>query len=248
MAIVILIFTLNIKLLFVLATTIFFAIAMYETGKMLKISMANIIAICSIFILLSIYLCYSSFSIQLYIPLLISILWIIAIPTITIFNLNINKNLLLLIVFSMLVISVYNINLLHAVLGSLQLISIMAISWIADIGAYFIGKKFGKYKLAIKISPNKTIEGSIGGLLLVILYFFILHYTHFAFYITSYFNAINLAIIFVGYSILGDLFESYIKRLTNVKDSGSILPGHGGVFDRIDSLVAVLAIANLVIM
>jgi phosphatidate cytidylyltransferase len=214
----------------------------------MKLNTTNKIGVCGIFILTSILLCYSSLDIQLYMSILISLLWIIIIPTVTIFNIKLNKNLLLLVTFLIITITVYNINLLNKTIGSLHLFSIMAIAWIVDIGGYFIGKKFGKHQLASKISPNKTIEGAIGGLILVIIYFFILKYLNFAFYINNYFSAINLAIIFVAYSILGDLFESYLKRITNIKDSGNILPGHGGIFDRIDSLVAVLAIANLIIM
>ena len=248
LSLVILTFILHNKLIFVLANIIFFSIAIYEVCKMIKLSTINTIGVCSIFILITMLLCYSNFSIQLYISVIISFIWIIIIPIITIFNINIHKNLLLLITFIIIAITVYNMNLLNQIIGSLHLFSIMSIAWIVDIGGYFIGKKFGKHKLARQISPNKTIEGAIGGLILIVIYFIILKYINFAFYINNYFSAINLAIIFVSYSILGDLFESYLKRITKVKDSSNILPGHGGIFDRVDSLIAVLAIANLIIM
>lgn len=243
-----LIFFLHNELIFILANVLFFSIAIYEVCKMIKLNNVNTIGICSIFILSTILLCYSDLSIQLYMSIIISLIWIVIIPIITVFNININEKLLLLISFLIIAITVYNMNLLNKTIGSLHLFSIMTIAWIVDIGGYFIGKKFGKHKLASKISPNKTIEGALGGLILVIIYFTILKYINFAFYISNYFSAINLAIIFVSYSILGDLFESYFKRITNVKDSSNILPGHGGVFDRVDSLIAVLAIANLIIM
>ena len=123
----------------------------------------------------------------------------------------------------------------------------MAIARVADTGAYFVGKQFGKHKLAPRISPGKSIEGAIGGLVLVIIYLVILKYFNLADYLITYSMAFKFATILTVISIAGDLFESWLKRVAGVKDSGSILPGHGGVFDRIDSLIAVLAIAFAII-
>lgn len=106
----------------------------------------------------------------------------------------------------------------------------------ADIGAYFFGKRFGKTKLAPSISPGKTIEGLLGGLLLVVLIF-----VPILFAIFSFQKAVLLlfAIIFTALaSVAGDLFESKLKRYVGLKDSSQILPGHGGVLDRVDSLLA----------
>ncbi len=111
------------------------------------------------------------------------------------------------------------------------------IVWLADIGAYFAGKQWGAHKLAPVISPGKTLEGLLGGIVLVA-----------AFAITvaiwrSYdtvcaFLWLGVTVITALFSVVGDLWESKMKRAVNVKDSGSILPGHGGVFDRIDSITA----------
>ncbi len=106
--------------------------------------------------------------------------------------------------------------------------------WVADIGAYVSGKSFGKHKLAPQISPGKTIEGLLGGLLFTGLYGIVvaywLGYSWWSF-------AIAFPII-AGISVIGDLFASLLKRHNNIKDSGFLLPGHGGFLDRFDSLIA----------
>ncbi|BAL61986.1 phosphatidate cytidylyltransferase [Melissococcus plutonius] len=119
--------------------------------------------------------------------------------------------------------------------------------WATDIGAYMIGRKYGKKKLLPAVSPNKTIEGAIGGVgsAIVIAFIFIL--------ITSrqivYPYSLPVMLILTGmFSIIGqfgDLVESSIKRHYGVKDSGNILPGHGGILDRFDSLLFVFPIMHL---
>jgi len=116
---------------------------------------------------------------------------------------------------------------------------------IADSGAYFCGKKWGKRPLAKKISPNKTIEGFWGamlfGSLCALLLVFILPFRHT--HPLLYYLPIGLFAIVLA--VMGDLFESLIKRLYQVKDSGSLLPGHGGILDRIDSLSAVIPLSTI---
>ncbi len=106
----------------------------------------------------------------------------------------------------------------------------------ADIGAYFVGRRFGKIKLAPTISPGKTVEGLLGGLALAGLIFVPLLYIRFS----SDIAGILLATVLVTslISVGGDLFESKMKRHAGLKDSSTLLPGHGGLFDRIDSLIA----------
>jgi len=113
------------------------------------------------------------------------------------------------------------------------LLGFFVIQWASDTGAYVFGSLFGKRKLAIKISPNKTWEGSIGGLILAIITGFI-----FATITSSdELHWANIAIIIVVFGTLGDLTESQIKRSCGVKDSGNILPGHGGILDRFDGVL-----------
>lgn len=125
-------------------------------------------------------------------------------------------------------------NIGHAPSG-LILIVVLAAVWATDIGGYVFGKTIGGPKLAPKISPNKTWAGAIGGLVLTILVLDnvgIGPNKGFLFYL--------LISLFSVIAQLGDLFESWVKRKFKVKDSGSILPGHGGMLDRLDSLIAAL--------
>lgn len=128
--------------------------------------------------------------------------------------------------------------------GALALFFLIAIAWIADIAAYFSGRAFGKRKLAPSISPGKSWEGVYGGLLAVAVYVLILHYMG-----VPLFKAIHpvllvvLGLLLTGISVMGDLFESMLKRQVGLKDSSNLLPGHGGVLDRIDSLLALAPVA-----
>jgi phosphatidate cytidylyltransferase len=106
--------------------------------------------------------------------------------------------------------------------------------WISDSGAYFAGHLFGRRLLFPSLSPNKTVEGSLGGLLLTILVVGLISYQFLDF------SLAKVAIIGAGVSIFsqsGDLFESTLKRILDVKDLGHFLPGHGGILDRVDSLL-----------
>ncbi|WP_299252722.1 phosphatidate cytidylyltransferase [uncultured Cytophaga sp.] len=112
--------------------------------------------------------------------------------------------------------------------------AILFLIWANDIGAYFAGKYFGKHKLFERISPKKTWEGSAGGLLTAILFTYLL-YTYIGIFSIPVW--IGLCIVTVIAGSLGDLVESMIKRTLNVKDSGTLLPGHGGFLDRFDALI-----------
>ncbi len=113
---------------------------------------------------------------------------------------------------------------------------IVILVWACDSSAYFIGKYFGKRKLT-KISPKKTVEGAIGGFLFTILTAIIYHYIQPDFITLKDALVCGIAIGISGQ--IGDLFESMLKRYTEVKDSSQIIPGHGGVLDRLDSLIFV---------
>lgn len=121
--------------------------------------------------------------------------------------------------------------------GAILIMLLMLLIWGADTGAYFVGKKWGKRRLASRVSPGKTWEGSIGGIVAGIA--IALAYVIVSNEISNHGIAlISLSILTVSISIIGDLMESMVKREAGIKDSGSILPGHGGVMDRIDSLTA----------
>lgn len=121
--------------------------------------------------------------------------------------------------------------------GASLLFYVLGIVWAADIGAFFVGVKFGKHKLRPNVSPGKTLEGLFGGVMasLAIIAFAALHY-----HVEPSRIWLHLIIggLTVGVSALGDLNESMFKRCAGIKDSGKILPGHGGIMDRIDSLTA----------
>ncbi len=113
-------------------------------------------------------------------------------------------------------------------------LSIFFIIWANDSGAYVIGSLFGKHKLAKSISPKKTWEGAIGGSVVSMLLPMFLPQSFLPFELIDRFT---LTLVVVIFSTLGDLFQSKLKRSVNIKDSGNILPGHGGILDRIDSML-----------
>lgn len=137
--------------------------------------------------------------------------------------------------------------------GLIFLLTTMTLVWVADIGAYFVGKAMGRHKLAAQISPGKSIEGALGGL--VFCYVYALLCTLYLPFEDSIFGAwairfgwvpmFLMVSVLTAFSIFGDLFESQFKRLAGVKDSSHLLPGHGGVLDRVDALLPVMPIAAL---
>lgn len=128
--------------------------------------------------------------------------------------------------------------------GTHLVLLILVIIWCADTGAYFAGKQFGKSRLFPQVSPKKTVEGVLGGLILAtIAAVFGMSFLHIP--INRWPPLLLIIITSIIFSIFGDLFESLIKRQANVKDSGSILPGHGGILDRIDSMLAAIPLFAL---
>ncbi len=134
-------------------------------------------------------------------------------------------------------------------------LSLLLVVWLADIGAYFAGKAFGRHKLAPSISPGKTWEGALGGWLAVMIVSLAAVLLH-TFEPTLYsalaarlglVRALLVLTVLVAFSVIGDLFESMLKRQAGVKDSSGLLPGHGGVLDRIDALLPVLPLALLLL-
>ena len=123
----------------------------------------------------------------------------------------------------------------------------LLVVWTTDIGAYMIGRKLGQRKLAPAISPNKTIEGSLGGIVCAVVFagiFFIFFPTMATFGYKTWVMLL-FTVIFSMVGQMGDLVESAYKRHYGVKDSGTILPGHGGILDRFDSLLFVFPVMHL---
>ncbi len=136
--------------------------------------------------------------------------------------------------------------------GPWALLSLWILVWLADTGAYFGGSYLGGPKLAPNVSPNKTISGALCGLISGVLWCVVSYYLPYSF--MSYIHSPNaLSVVLLGVvltvvSILGDLYESHIKRIADVKDSSGLLPGHGGIWDRLDSIIAVTPVALLALL
>lgn len=144
---------------------------------------------------------------------------------------------------------------MYGALGITMVISLLMIVWVADIMAYFTGMAFGKNRMAPAISPKKSWEGVAGGMLSVILLGL------FAYWIapdvqtvpsviiekSGYIAWIVIAFVLVSLSIVGDLFESALKRQAGIKDSSNLLPGHGGFYDRLDAMMPTLPAGFLVV-
>jgi phosphatidate cytidylyltransferase len=131
-----------------------------------------------------------------------------------------------------------------ALLPAREVLAVLVLVWIADTAAYFVGRAWGRRKLAPAISPGKTWEGAAGGVVGALAYAIILGaFTD----RVAWAPWLAAAAVLAAVSIVGDLFESAAKRQAGVKDSGALLPGHGGILDRIDSATATLPLAALLL-
>lgn len=131
-----------------------------------------------------------------------------------------------------------NALLLHDQRSPLLLVYVLVMIWVADSGAYFAGRFFGSHKLAVRVSPGKTIEGVVGGVAAVMVFSGL--YGNYVYHLSGSRLAawLLLAVVVTLVSVVGDLNESALKRVMGKKDSGNILPGHGGFFDRVDAITA----------
>lgn len=130
-------------------------------------------------------------------------------------------------------------------LGPWALLAIMALVWIADIAAYFTGRAFGRRKLAPQISPGKTWEGAYGAVAGVLIYGLAVYFLSASAATLPALFLVPTLLVLTAVSIIGDLFESLLKRQAGIKDSSQLLPGHGGILDRIDSLTSTLPLVTL---
>lgn len=235
-----------------LITLFITVIGVWEWMKLIKLNAKQItISLTGTLIIGLMLVTFSKFSsetiLELYADKLVLLLlavsavfWVVVAPTWLITRKKINQKLFMSILgISLLLATWIALIGLHKI-SPLLLLSILATVWIADSAAYFAGKKFGKHKLAPEISPGKTWEGVMGALLAVTLYGLLLCH----FYHLSHWLILGLWLIVI-LSVMGDLFESLLKRQSNVKDSSQLLPGHGGVLDRIDGLIPTLPLVLL---
>jgi phosphatidate cytidylyltransferase len=141
------------------------------------------------------------------------------------------------------------IRILAMKIGRYMILMPFAVAFLNDAGAYFVGMKFGKHKLAPVVSPNKTIEGMLGGIgaavLGMIIYAVVLHVLDFR---VNYLLAVFYGLVGSVAGVFGDLCFSIIKRQTGIKDYGNIFPGHGGILDRLDSVMAVAPLMEALLL
>lgn len=219
----------------------FSLIATHEWARLIKLNVSQTIfhvlltAILGILVVYSFNTSYISFFADYRFSLLVlaAAIWLIVVPAYLFLEHLFPSRLMFRSAIGIILITANLIAFLglHSIAPMLLLAIIATIS-LADSAAYFGGKRFGRNKLAPTISPGKTWEGVFSALFVVAIYAMLLN-TH-----LQYSNWLIIGLmILVAFSVIGDLFESKLKRQANIKDSGNILPGHGGVLDRIDGIM-----------
>ncbi len=235
----------NIILNITLLTIIYLASLEFSQFAKLNFRSSHIFAICMIIL----YFLANMIKLKL-ILILANIWWFLAVLLI-IFHENTYKiwknNQIIIIIFAILSIIPAAIAMQHIYLMNkyLLLFFIFFIS-MADIIAYFIGKFFGNHLLCIKISPKKTWEGFLSGIMGSTIIFWLGN--KFFYNFNNILFLIVISVIIISLALFGDLFESMLKRSINIKDSSNLLPGHGGILDRLDSIIATAPIFLLVIL
>ena len=187
---------------------------------------------------------YSQYFLWLYV--LSFIFWIIVVPLLLKRSQPINNTAVLMFIGWLLLfpicLALYQLREINPYL----LLGFMGTIWVSDTAAYFTGRAFGKHKLAAIISPGKTWEGVAGALAAVLLYAVLWHQLTTEQPLTTILIPLLMLLAILG--IIGDLFESQMKRHAGIKDSGTILPGHGGILDRIDALTSTLPVAMMALL
>lgn len=185
-------------------------------------------------------------TVLLWIYFLSAVFWVGCVPFLLGQSQTINNPIVLMLIGWLVLLptalALYQLRAISPVL----LLGFMGTIWISDTAAFFAGRAYGKHKLAYHISPGKTWEGVAGAIAAVIVYglVWIFVFADGAYLMTL----VPLLIILTVLGIMGDLFESLVKRQAGLKDSGRILPGHGGILDRIDALTAALPMAILALL
>ncbi|MEE8288724.1 MAG: phosphatidate cytidylyltransferase [Nitrosomonadaceae bacterium] len=174
------------------------------------------------------------------------VFWILGAPSLLKLNLPIRDPVLLVLTGWLLLLptclALYQLR----AIDPLLLLGFMTVVWVSDTAAYFVGRALGRHKFAPNISPGKTWEGVAGALIAVSIY--ALTWGYLAGEKTQTMLLVPLLLVLVVLGIIGDLFESLMKRQAGVKNSGDILPGHGGILDRIDALTSTLPVAILAVL
>jgi phosphatidate cytidylyltransferase len=229
---------------FIFLSLMFFA-AQWEWLRLLKASTvaqgsAAILMLGALIWLYHLPAQYTSFWQRL--PLIATLVWLVLVPFFLYTKKRIHPVLSVPFVLLLLLAALYSAWRLFQI-DRQALFALALLVWIADIAAYFAGKAFGTRKLAPTISPSKTWQGVYGAAAGVLVFALALaHHTQ------REWLALTIAcLVLMAYAIIGDLYESLLKRQAEVKDSSQLLPGHGGVFDRIDALLPVLPMGYLII-
>ncbi|RJX32615.1 MAG: phosphatidate cytidylyltransferase [Oxalobacter sp.] len=242
-------------LAFEVILTAIFAIASWECFRLFGVSHPIVSAVCwSAFFPLIIY--FADFSKLVWLLVLCVMIWALRFaPTLKIGipPLGSLGNRLLMGMYSVALLTFFVAMYFLYRHSPIFLLSIVSIIFIADIGAYSFGKTLGRHKLAPKISPSKTWEGAVGGWVsamvfsIVIAMMPIFHGSFMTKFqsLLGWFGMLFIVTVLAWGSVVGDLFESRLKRRAGVKDSSNLLPGHGGILDRIDALLPVLPLACL---
>ena len=175
------------------------------------------------------------------IPFLVSlslIFWLFIVP-VDIFYKKLSSNPLIKVFYGLFLITPMLLSIMSIFVTNKNiLLVIILMIWLADISAYFSGKRFGRIKIAKKISPGKTLEGFFGGLLSNVIFSSLLHIYGFL----NIFEGLLLAVLVTTLSLYGDIYESFLKRMAKMKDSSNLIPGHGGFLDRMDSFCSTIPI------
>lgn len=235
------------------AMLVFCLLGLYEWGGMIQLSPIQnkfYVFFAAFAGLLGVYLLqqfgfHQFFFNSLLVFVLVAIFWFFVVP-IWFKTKTVIRNKLLMSALGLLLIASLWLALICAKgADPLLLLLLLATIWIADSAAYFAGKNFGKHKLAPHISPGKTWEGVLGAMIAVTAFGAIIYFNDgLGFHQIVVFPGLWLI---VGLGVVGDLFESLMKRQANLKDSGHLLPGHGGILDRVDGIIPSLPIAILMI-
>lgn len=212
---------------------------------------ANAYALASAALAALVYVWGSAYHVQIYLAALV--FWLVVAPLWLGFGWRLDQAMLRIMSGWLLLLPLWLALVDLRAYSAFGLLLLMGIVWIADSAAYFTGKRFGRRKLAVQISPGKTWEGALGALLAVTVYAMVVLGVATALGQIQnpaawLFPLLLFVWLMLYMSVLGDLFESWIKRLSGAKDSSNLLPGHGGMLDRIDALTSTLPLAALMLL